>query len=404
MGTPLPLSDVSVVDMGQAIAGPICGTFLADLGADVVKVERPAGDVYRINRRERDGVSFNPPFELYNRNKRSLCLDVKTDEGLEAIYDLVASADVFIQNWPPGVAARLDVSYEDLREHNEDIVYVHVSGYGEDGPAARNPAMDAIIQHVSGFSSLLGYEGDPPIRAQSSVADFYAGYNAALGALAALWGRDRGQGGRKVSISMLDSLMHNMDGAFEYYNNLGEEPPRGGRNGFFSPDMLYGATEAQDGWVAVALLLYSDRVWDGFCELLGNPPELQAEQYETDDGRMADAAKLSAMLQEWVTERTVEQAIEELREVGIPAGRHNSVPDATALDQVAHNQTFTEVNHPRIGELTLTDAPFTFSEASPSIRRHAPMLGQHNRDVLAELGYSQSELDELERQGVLTSE
>ena len=393
--TTMPLSDVTVVDLGQAIAGPICATLLADLGADVIKVERPSGDVYRVDRRERDGEAFNPPFELYNRNKRSLCLDLKAEGGLDVLYDLVEDADVFVQNWPPGVAERIGVDYETLRTHNDDLIYVHVSGYGEVGPGVERPAMDTIIQHVSGLSSLMGYPGDPPIRAQSSVADFFAGYNAVVSTLAALRHRDAGGGGQAIDVSMLESTMHNMDGAFEYYHNLGEELPRGGRNGFFAPDMLYGAAEAADGWVCVALLLYSERVWAAYCDLLDRPDLQDRPEYASDDGRMADARALSAEFEDWLAERTVEEAVDVLNDAGIPAAPHNTVAEASAMAPNEARGSFVEVDHPRLGSLTLTNTPLSLSETPPAIRRHAPMLGEHSWEVLAELGYDEAAIERL---------
>ncbi|WP_255171152.1 CaiB/BaiF CoA transferase family protein [Natrononativus amylolyticus] len=400
----MPLSDVRVVDLSQAVAGPFCAMFLADLGADVVKIERPSGDVYRVDRRELNGKGFNPPFELYNRNKRALGLDLKSDEGIKLFHELVEKADIVIQNWPPGVAAKLRADYEALTEINEDLIYVHVTGYGEDGPDARKPAMDTIIQHLSGFSSLLGYDGDPPIRSQSSLADFYAGYNAAISTLAALRHRDRGNGGQKIDISLLESMMHNMDGAFEYYTNLGEKLERGGRNGFFEPDMLYGAARAADGWVCVALLLYSDRVWKGYCELLDRPELLEKDKYQSDSGRMADAEKLTALFEDWLHEREVDDVVETLNNHGIPAARHNSIAEATNLDQVKARDVFTEVDHPRYGSITLTNSPLRFSESNVEIRRPAPTLGQHNEEILTELEYPPEKIGQLEDQEVIVDD
>ncbi len=400
----LPLSDVSVLDFGQAIAGPICATFLADLGADVVKVERPAGDVYRINRREKDGIGFNPPFEVYNRNKRGLSLDVKSDEGLEIVYDLVEKTDIVVQNWPPGVAGKLGLDYETLAAHNPDLVYVHVSGYGETGPAANQPAMDSIVQHVSGFASTLGYEGDPPIRSQSSVADFYAGYNAALSALAALRDAERGNGGQKVDISMLQSTMHAADGAFEYHLNTGEEIPRGGRNNFALPDMLYGAAEAKDGWVAVALLVYSDRIWTAFCDLVGREDLLEEPRYEDDAERMADSAKFTAIFEEWLAERTVDEALEQLREKNIPAARHNTISEAARLEHNEATDAFVDVDHPRLGSVRVTDSPLSLSRQEPTVRSHAPLRGEDNESVLREAGYDDAEIAALREAGVLSAD
>lgn len=402
----MPLSDISVIDLSQAVAGPICATFLADLGADVVKIERPTGDVYRINRREMDGKPFNPPFELYNRNKRALGLDLKSDEGLEIFYDLVETADVVLQNWPPGVAEKLGADYDTLQEYNEDLIYVHVSGYGETGPDAHKPAMDTIIQHLSGFSSLLGYEDDdrPPIRSQSSLADFYAGYNAALSTMGAIRYRDKGNGGQKIDISLLESMMHNMDGAFEYYTNLDEVPGKGGRNAFFNPDMLYGAAQAADGWICVALLLYSDRVWKGLCEILDRPDLYEKEKYQTDDGRIDDAEYLTGLFEGWLADKPGDEAIDVLTDHGIPASQHYSIDEAAEMEQVAARDVFKDVEHPRYGSITLTDTPLRMSETNPGIDRPAPLLGQHNREILAEYGYDDDEIEELVDAGVLVSE
>lgn len=399
----MPLSDVRVIDCGQAIAGPLCATYLSDLGADVVKIERPGGEVYRTDRREKDGEPFNPGFEQFNRNKRSLCLDMKTPEGMATLYDLVEVSDVFVQNWPPGVAERLRVDYETLQGVNDDLIYVHVTGYGETGPMATKPAMDTIVQHVSGLSSLMGYDdGKPPIRAQSSLADFYAGCHAAISALAALRHRDlRDAGGQKIDVSLLESLMHNMDGAFEYYHNCGDVPSHAGRNAFFDSDMLYGAAEAADGWVCVALLLYSDRMWEACCELIGREDLLEEEKYQTDAGRMDDAAKLSAVFEEWLADQPADEAVETLVDVGIPAAKHRTIDETANLEHVEERGVFQTVSHPRLDELTLTDTPLSLSETPPQAPRHAPVLGEHNREVLRELGYEDDDIDHLAVEGVI---
>lgn len=400
----MPLSDVRVIDCGQAIAGPICATYLGDMGADVVKIERPGGEVFRNDRRERDGVPFNPAFEQFNRNKRSLCLDLKTDEGRDALLELADMADVFVQNWPPGVADRLGVDYETLAERNPDLIYVHVTGYGETGSLANQPVMDTIIQHLSGLSSLMGTEGQPPIRCQSSVADYYAGCHAAISALGALRHRDKGNGGQKVNVSLLESLMHNMDGAFEYYNNLGEVPRRAGRNAFFNPDMLYGGAEAADGWVCVALLLYSDLMWEAYCDILDREDLREDPRCQTDSGRLAGATELTAIFEEWLREQPVETAVDTLNDAGIPAAAHQTIDEAAEMDHVAERDVFRTVQHPLLGEVELTDTPLSLSETPPGIDRHAPVLGEHNRDVLAELGYEEADLARLEAAGVIADD
>lgn len=399
----LPLSDVRVIDCGQVISGPLCACFLSDLGADVVKVEPPEeGELFRTGSRYIDGEEFGPSFELVNRNKRAITLDLKRDRGREVMYDLLADADVFVQNWPPGVAERLDLDWETLHERNPDLVYTHITGYGETGPLAAYPGMDTIAQHVSGFASLLGYEGDPPIRSQSSLADFFSAYSALASTLAALYHRDvDGGSGQKVDVSLLESLVHNVDGAFEIYNNQGEVPSRGGRNAFSSPDMLYGAARAADGWVCVALLLFSDRVWDAYCDLLDRPDLHEAEQYQDGPGRMDDAAELSALFEEWLESLTVAEAVETLNDAGIPAAEHNDIGEAAELDHMDARDVFTTIEHPRFQELTLTASPLSLSETGIEDPTHAPQLGQDRQAVLAEAGYDDEEIAELADEGVI---
>lgn len=399
----MPLSDVRVVECGQVISGPLAATFLADLGADVVKIEPEHGETFRTDRRYLDGEPFNPAFELYNRNKRSLSLDLKSDEGQTALHDLAEKTDVFVQNWPPGVAERLGADYETLRSCNEDIVYVHITGYGEDGPLADNPGMDTIVQHVSGYASMLGREGDdhPPIRSQASLADYFAAYNAVVSALGALRAAENGEGGQKIDVSLLESLVHNLDGAFEFYTNLGEVPSKGGRNAFFNPDMLYGAAEADDGWVCVALLLYSDRIWNAFCDLLNRDDLRERKKYQTASGRLDDATKLTKLLEAWLVEHSTEEAVETLNDHGIPAAPHHTIDEAAEMDHLHYRDTFVDVDHPRFGSVTLTASPLSIEGESPGVRRHAPFLGEHSREVLIELGYDEADLARLEREGVL---
>lgn len=399
----LPLSDVHVIDCGQVISGPLCACFLSDLGADVVKVEPPEeGELFRTGSRYIDGEEFGPSFELVNRNKRAITLDLKRDRGREVMHDLLADADVFVQNWPPGVAERLDLDWETLHEHNPDLVYTHITGYGETGPLAEYPGMDTIAQHISGFASLLGYEGDPPIRSQSSLADFFSAYSALASTLAALYHRDIGGGsGQKVDVSLLESLVHNVDGAFEIYNNQGEVPSRGGRNAFSSPDMLYGAARAADGWVCVALLLFSDRVWDAYCDLLDRPDLHEAEKYQDGPGRMDDAAELSALFEEWLESLTVAEAVDTLNDAGIPAAEHNDIGEAAELDHMDARDVFKTIEHPRFQELTLTASPLSLSETGIEEPTHAPQLGQDRRAVLEEAGYDDEEIAELADEGVI---
>ena len=407
-----PLSDVRVVDCGQVIAGPLCACFMTDLGADVVKVEPPDGELFRPEdatgeeydgARTIDGEPFSPSFELYNRNKRGVTVDLKRERGREVMYDLLDDADVFVQNWPPGVAERLGLGWETLRERNPDLIYAHITGYGETGPLAEYPGMDTIAQHISGFASMLGYDDDrPPIRSQSSLADYMAAFSALSSSLAALYHREvHGAGGQKVDVSLLEALVHNVDGAFEVYNNQGEVPQPGGRNAYSSPDMLYGAARAADGWVCVALLLFSDRVWEAYCDLLDRPELTENEKYEHRAGRMDDAAELSAAFEEWLAERPAAEAVDTLNDAGIPAASHNDIGEAAELDHMAAREVFRAIEHPTFQELTLTSSPLSLSETGIREPEHAPRLGADTREVLADAGYDEAEVEALAEDGLI---
>lgn len=399
------LSDVRVIDASQIVAGPVCTAFLADLGADVVKVEPPGGEMARGGEWELDGQEINPAFLHINRNKRSMSVDLKDGEGRAVVGQLVEDADVFVQNWRPGVAERLGVDYETLRERNEDLVYAHITGYGETGPAAGMPGMDVVIQHVTGFSSMLGFEGHPPTQSQCSLADYFAGYTTALSIMAALHHRDRGGGGQKIDVSLLESLMHNMDSVFEFYHTLGMEPRRAGRTSYAHDDVLYGAAEAKDGWVCVALLLYNDHMWEGYCELLDRPDLFEAERYRTAAGRRENIGTLTEQFEEWLAGYTVEEAVPMLNEAGIPAAPHNTISEAAEMDQLRHRDVFVDIEHPQYDrEFRLTDTPLSLSETPPGIRSPAPELGEHTEEVLREVGYEEAEIERLVRRSVVSGE
>jgi len=270
---------------------------------------------------------------------------------------------------------------------------------------AEKPAMDTIVQHLSGLSNLMGYDDDkPPIRTQSSIADFYAGCHAAISALGALYHRDANDaGGQKIDVSLLESLMHNIDGVFEYYHNLGEVPSHAGRSGFFTPEMLYGAAEAKDGYVCVALLLYSDRIWEAACELMGREDFLEAERYQTDAGRLADAEYLSGLFEDWLAEIPADEAVDTLNDAGIPAAHHQTVEEAANMEHVHERGLFQDIDHPRLGELTVTASPLDLSETPVREPGHTPVLGEHNREILSEMGYSDDEIEAFVEGGVLAA-
>ena len=229
-----------------------------------------------------------------------------------------------------------------------------------------------------------------------------AAFSALSSSLAALYHRDvHDAGGQKVDVSLLEALVHHVDGAFEIYNNQGEVPQPGGRNAYSSPDMLYGAARAADGWVCVALLLFSDRVWAAYCDLLDRPDLRETEKYQDRAGRMDDAAELTAVFEDWLAERTVTEAVDTLNDAGIPAAEHNDIGEAAELDHMAAREVFQAVEHPTFQELTLTASPLSLSETGVETPAHAPRLGADTREVLADAGYDEAELADLAEDGLI---
>jgi crotonobetainyl-CoA:carnitine CoA-transferase CaiB-like acyl-CoA transferase len=396
-----PLADVTAVSVSQVISGPVAEMFLADLGADVIKIESPdGGEPFRRADHDVNGEGANVAFETYNRNKRSLALDLKSDEALEVIYRLVESADLFLQNFSPGTAERLSLGYDDLKEYNEELVYVSIRGYRSGSSLSNEPAFDAIMQHISGFSSLHPFD-EKPISAQIWLSDFFSAYNAALSGLAALYHRKNGGGGQKCEISMFHSLVHNMNAAYEKYRNLGVDPGEDDE-----VDRLFGAERTGDGWISIACVPTYPHNWEGFCKVLGEEELMDHPEYRNPSDRNDPEVhnELNDMMREWLGSRTTEEALEKLKEHEVPAAPYNTVPEAAEMDHVEEAGTFVSLDHPRLGALELVDTPLDLSVTEPSIDTHAPQLGEHSEEILDEIGYSDDEIGDLIERGIVSGE
>jgi crotonobetainyl-CoA:carnitine CoA-transferase CaiB-like acyl-CoA transferase len=392
------LTGYRVIDCTIAMAGPFAAQRLGDLGADVIKVEPTAGEWQRFaSAGGANGNKINVSFLSLNRNKRSLAVDLKSDDGKQVLKDLVATSDVFLQNYRPGVAARLGVDYESLKAINPSIVYVSISGYGEDGPYKDRPGQDLLLQAMSGAMLSAGRNGEPPSPAGQYLADAVTASTAFEGVLAALLHRERTGEGQLVTVNMLDALTTLQMQELSVFT-VGKVPQQRGEqpNAHVYIRAPYGVFATSDGYLAL-----------GFADLetlgsvIGEPsfagmvPEIDGwsrrdELYEKTEARLHTD--------------TTANWLEKLLAVGIWAGPVYGYQDLVDDPQIAHNGTFVEYEHPTEGHIKTPGFPYKFSATPPRIDRGAPLVGQHSREVLAELGLSEERIDGLLASGAVAGE
>jgi formyl-CoA transferase len=393
-----PLADLSVVELSTMVAGPYAGQLLGDLGADVVKLERPeGGELARQLEPTVGGESFY--YLTANRNKRSLAVDVTTDEGREAFFRLVESADVVLENFPPQFTEGYGIDYESTREHNEDIVYCSISAYGETGPYREDPGIDTTVQALSGAMSMTRDESTPPMRSGVPMNDVFAALHAVSSILAALRRRDRvdGAGGEHLDVSLLDAGITGLTTRATYSLYTDEPyPPFGRRHNYFAPEGVY---EVDDGEVQLSVV--TDRHWRRFCEVLDAPELAAAERFETVNDRVRNREALESELADRLDGWGAEELVAALREAGIPAGLINDTLSVWDHPQVEARELKRTLEHPEAGEIETLGFPVKYRNVEPSIDRHPPRLGEHTAGVLAEHGYSEEEIERLREAGVV---
>jgi crotonobetainyl-CoA:carnitine CoA-transferase CaiB-like acyl-CoA transferase len=382
-----PLQGLRVLDLSRVLAGPYCTMLLADLGADVVKVERPGtGDETR---------TWGPPFvggeSAYflslNRTKRSVALDLSDDRARAAFSKLAETADVVVENFRPGGANALGVGYEQVRALSPRVVYCSITGFGAREPADR-AAYDFVVQAEAGLMSVTGEPDGEPAKAGVAVADVLAGVNAAVAVLAALHRRDRTGQGSQVTVSLLDSTLSGLVNVAQNVLVTGEEAARyGNAHGSIAP---YEPLRAQNGWVAVAAA--NDAQFEKLCNALGRYDLLGDPRFATNTSRVEHRAELALQLDETFAGATAEEWIERLNDAGVPSGKIRGVKEALEAAAAAGEAATVTVEHPAIGPLDLVrSAPrFDGAEAAPT---PPPLLGEHTREVLLEAGVDEAEIE-----------
>jgi len=386
---------VRVVDLSRVLAGPYCTMMLADLGADVIKVERPGdGDETR---------TWGPPyaggeaayFLAVNRSKRSLAVDLKQAEGRALVLELCAGADVVIENFRPGTAARLGVDAESVRARNPAVVYCSISGFGAQRAPARS-GYDFVVQAESGLMAVTGEPPEgPPAKAGVAVVDVLTGLHAALGIVAALRRRDATGSGDRIEVSLLDSALSALVNVGQNALVTGEEPARFGNA---HPSIVpYQPFRAADGWIAVAGA--NDGLYARLCEVIGRPDLAADERFATNDARVRNRAQLVPLLEEALAARSADEWAAALDAAGVPAGKIRGVLDALRAAEPAT----VRVAHPTAGELELVAPPLAFESAPLPAPQAPPLLGQHTRQILGELGLDPARIADLEARGVVAT-
>ncbi|GAB7093599.1 CaiB/BaiF CoA-transferase family protein [Halolamina litorea] len=398
-----PLDGVTVLDASRVLAGPFCGMQLGDLGADVIKVERPdGGDQTRGWTPPSFGEGAGSYYASINRNKRSITLNLASEAGRGAFRDLAAEADVVLENFRVGKAAEWGLDYESLREENPGLVYCSITGYGQTGPKAERPAYDLMMQAEAGMMSITGEEGRPPVRVGVAVADLAAGMYAAQSVLAALFQREFADDGEektgdRIDVALFDALLAWLSYMATDGFASGEAP---GRMGSRHPNIApYQAFETADGYVVVACA--SEAIWYRLCEALDRPELFEDPRFETNEKRVENREELEATLTDAFADSTVDEVVELLRENDVPVGRIRDVLEAFDDPQAEARGMYQRVPHPTAGEVQLPGSPMRFSEYAADARRHPPLLGEHTEEVLAETGYSEDRIAELRENGVL---
>ncbi|WP_167382489.1 CaiB/BaiF CoA transferase family protein [Bordetella genomosp. 6] len=390
------LEGVRVLDFSRVLAGPYCTAMLADLGAEVIKVEPPHGDDQRHMGRMVEGESTN--FVLNNRGKHSLRLDLKHEDGRRIAQALAARSDVVVENFKPGVADKLGIGYARLSAATPGLVYCSISGFGQSGPNAGRPAYDVVAQAMSGLMSLTGEPDGAPTLIGESVGDICAGMFAAWGVMAALYDRERTGRGRHVDVAMFDALLAMQPTALAQYLFGGPAPARvGNRHPLSSP---FGAYAARDGHLVIAAA--NDKLFQAVADTIGCP-ELPADpRFRSDGLRSAHDAELRQIIEGWSLRHSVAEAVSAMTCAGVPAAPIQDTAQAVDSSQARVRQLTTRAMHPVLGETALVEQPVHFSGVARGRIGTAPMLGQHSEEVLARvLGLGGGDIAALRADGVI---
>ena len=392
------LSGLKVLDLGRVIAGPLASSILADMGADVIKIEDPgAGDLARNMMPKKDGISTY--FVMFNRGQRGVTLNLKSDEGKEILRKMIRSADVLIENFRPGVMQRLGFSYEEVEKLNPRIIYASISGFGQEGIYAGRALLDPVAQAMSGLMSVTGPADGEQVRCGASVCDVLAAQNAAIAILAALEYRRTSNHGQYIDISLVDSAIFALASINQIYFTTGRVPRNLGN--FFeasAPGNTYPTKDGQKLMISAG----QATMWPKFAHALGHDEWLEMPEFKRVEDRVKNRTLLDPMVADATRAFTRDELMEKMIEAKIPASPVRTVADVSNDPHFRDvRKMYSDVEHPELGEVRITNQAIHMSETNPYVRGCSPLLGQHNEEVYAAYGYDAAEVARLHKEGVI---
>ncbi len=392
-----PLSGIKVVDLGRFIAGPYCTMKLGDMGAEVIKVETPGrGD---------DSRALGPPFLdgeaayylSFNRNKKSITLNLREEEGKEILRRLISEADVLVENFRIGVTEKMGLTYDDVKKIKEDIIYCSITGYGHNSPYREKPSFDVMIQGEAGLMSVTGFPDGPPQRVGVAIADILGGFHAVEGILLALLVRSKTGRGQFVDVSLMDSIIAILTYQAGNFLATGDVPQRvGNRHPMITP---YESFETSDGYVIFAV--GNQRLWENFIKVLGREDLNEDPRFSDMKGRNQHPAELKEILEEITRKKKTDEWVAIMEEAEVSCGRIRTIDQVLTDPHVDAREMVVEKEHPTAGKIKLTGVPVKLSLTPGEVGAAPPTLGQHTDQILGEIGYSKAEISRLRADSIV---
>jgi crotonobetainyl-CoA:carnitine CoA-transferase CaiB-like acyl-CoA transferase len=392
-----PLEGIKILDLTRVLAGPYCTMILGDLGAEVIKVEGPE--------MKDETRAWGPPYTggesayylCANRNKRAITLNLKNEKGQEVFKKLASESDVIIQNFKNGTLDRLGIGYEVIKELNKKIIFASITGFGTSGPYKDLPGYDYIIQAMGGLMSITGDKESGPVKVGVAIADVLTGLYTAIGILAAIRERDYSGEGQKIDMALFDSQISALVNVASNYLVTGNVPtPLGNAHPNIVPYQIF-ETKDQDIVVAVG----NDRQFTKFVETLGMPELALDERFNTNSNRINNKEELIHLLSECMKVRTASEWQRKLQDVGIPNGPINDMEALFSDPQVLERDMVVEMAHPTADKIKIVGSPLKLSRTPVEMRRHPPLFGEHTKEVLEQLGYTKTDMEEMEKNRII---